>query len=93
MDNTCFLCGKSFSTASNLQLHARLTHDVENKVSTCRQIKCNVCNEELVSMKPLLDHIEPAHNIAIVKETKKFDTHEAFKIWKEDVENKQLPCT
>ncbi|GFT63772.1 uncharacterized protein NPIL_117321, partial [Nephila pilipes] len=86
MDNICFLCDKSFSTASNLRRHARLTHNVENKVSTCRQIKCNVCSEELVSMKALLDHVESAHNIAIEKETKKFDTYEAFKIWKEDVE-------
>ncbi|GFT23972.1 uncharacterized protein NPIL_247391 [Nephila pilipes] len=86
MDNTCFLCDKSFSTASNLRRHARLTHNVENKVSTCRQMKCNVCSEELVSMKALLDHVDSAHNIAIEKETKKFDTYEAFKIWKEDVE-------
>ncbi|GFT58253.1 uncharacterized protein NPIL_273371 [Nephila pilipes] len=43
-------------------------------------------SEELVSMKALLDHVESAHNIAIEKETKKFDTYEAFKIWKEDVE-------
>ncbi|GFS68707.1 uncharacterized protein NPIL_283831 [Nephila pilipes] len=86
MDNICFVCDKSFSTASNLRLHARLTHNVENKVSTCRQIKCNVCSEELVSMKALLDHVESARNIAIEKETKKFDTYEAFKIWKEDVE-------
>ncbi|GFT14572.1 c2H2-type domain-containing protein [Nephila pilipes] len=86
MDNTCFLCDKSFSTASNLRRHARLTHNVENKVSTCRQMKCNVCSEELVSMKALLDHVESAHNIAIEKETKKFDFYEAFKIWKEDVE-------
>ncbi|GFT37201.1 c2H2-type domain-containing protein [Nephila pilipes] len=85
MNNTCFLCDKSFSTASNLRRHARLTHNVENKVSTCRQIKCNVCSGELVSMKALLDHVESAHNIAIEKETKKFDTYEAFKIWK-DVE-------
>ncbi|GFS42799.1 uncharacterized protein NPIL_506281 [Nephila pilipes] len=86
MVNTCFLCDKSFSTASNLRRHARLIHNVENKVSTCRQIKCNVCSEELVSMKALLDHVESAHNIAIEKETKKFDTYETFKIWKEDVE-------
>ncbi|GFU23843.1 uncharacterized protein NPIL_457311 [Nephila pilipes] len=86
MVNTCFLCDKSFSTASNLRRHARLIHNVENKVSTCRQMKCNVCSEELVSMKALLDHVESAHNIAIEKETKKFDTYEAFKIWKEDVE-------
>ncbi|GFT48543.1 uncharacterized protein NPIL_84821 [Nephila pilipes] len=45
----------------------------------------SIC-EELVSMKALLDHVESAHNIAIEKETKKFDTYEAFKIWKEDVE-------
>ncbi|GFS76127.1 hypothetical protein NPIL_367101 [Nephila pilipes] len=37
-------------------------------------------------MKALLDHVESAHNITIEKETKKFDTYEAFKIWKEDVE-------
>ncbi|GFS52659.1 uncharacterized protein NPIL_356961 [Nephila pilipes] len=86
MANTCFLCDKSFSTASNLRRHARLIHNVENKVSTCRQMKCNVCSEELVSMKALLNHVESAHNIAIEKETKKFDTYEAFKIWKEDVE-------
>ncbi|GFT60214.1 uncharacterized protein NPIL_71501 [Nephila pilipes] len=86
MDNTCFLCDKSFSTASNLRRHARLTHNVENKVSTCRQMKCNVCSEELVSMKALLDHVESAHYIALEKETKKFDTYEAYKIWKEDVE-------
>ncbi|GFU05441.1 uncharacterized protein NPIL_350771 [Nephila pilipes] len=86
MDNTCFLCDKSFSTASNLRQHARLTHNIENKVSTCRQIKCNVCSEELVFTKALLYHVESAHYIAIEKETKKFDTYEAFKIWKEDVE-------
>ncbi|GFS86681.1 uncharacterized protein NPIL_511501 [Nephila pilipes] len=43
-------------------------------------------------MKALLDHVESAHNIAREKETRKFDTYEAFKIWKEDVKNKQLPC-
>ncbi|GFT32801.1 uncharacterized protein NPIL_537381 [Nephila pilipes] len=86
MDNFCFVCDKSFSTAPNLRRRARLTHNVENKVSTCRQIKCNVRSAELVSMKALMDHVASAHNIAIEKETKKFDTYEAFKIWKEDVE-------
>ncbi|GFS89796.1 c2H2-type domain-containing protein [Nephila pilipes] len=90
MDNTCFLCDKSFSTASNLRRHARLTQNVEKKVSTSRQIKCNVCSEELVSVKALLDHVEWAHNIAIEKKTKKFDTYEAFKIWKEDVEKQTV---
>ncbi|GFT88084.1 c2H2-type domain-containing protein [Nephila pilipes] len=83
MDNFCFVCDKSFSTAPNLRRHARLTHNVENKVSTCRQIKCNVRSAELVSMKALIDHVASAHNIAIEKETKKFDTYEAFKTWKD----------
>ncbi|GFU29342.1 hypothetical protein NPIL_353171 [Nephila pilipes] len=83
MDNTCFVCDKSFSTASNLQRHARPIHNAENKVSICRQIKCNVCS---ASMKTLLDHVESTHNTAVEKETKKFDTYEAFKIWKEVVE-------
>ncbi|GFU58456.1 c2H2-type domain-containing protein [Nephila pilipes] len=86
MDNTCFACDKSFSTASKLRRHARLTHNVGNKVSICRQIKRNVCSEELVSMKASLDHDESARNITVEKETKKFDTYEDFKIWKEDVE-------
>ncbi|GFS92055.1 hypothetical protein NPIL_251721 [Nephila pilipes] len=37
-------------------------------------------------MKALLDYVEWAHNIAVEKETKKFDSYKAFKIWKEDVE-------
>ncbi|GFU59115.1 c2H2-type domain-containing protein [Nephila pilipes] len=85
MDNYCFECDKSFSTASNLQRHARLLYNAGNKVNVYKQVKCNVCSG-LFPMKALQDHVESTHNIAIEKETKKFDTYEDFKIWKEDVE-------
>ncbi|GFT78005.1 uncharacterized protein NPIL_339421 [Nephila pilipes] len=86
MNNTCFVCEKSFSAASNLRRHERLIHYVGNKLRIYRQIKCNVCSEEVVSMKALVNHVESAHSIAVEKETKKFDTYEGFKLWKKDIE-------
>ncbi|GFS35110.1 hypothetical protein NPIL_363951 [Nephila pilipes] len=70
MDNTCFVCNKSFLTTSNLR-HARLIHNAGNKVIICRHLKGNVCSVELVSMKAVEGHVKSAHNIAVEKETRR----------------------
>ncbi|GFV91576.1 uncharacterized protein TNCV_770421 [Trichonephila clavipes] len=79
----CVECDKTFSTVSNLNRHAKLIH---NKVSTIKQVRCIICNVELISKKALEDHIDLVHNITIEKDTRTFDTFQDFKLWKESIE-------
>ncbi|GFY57412.1 c2H2-type domain-containing protein [Trichonephila inaurata madagascariensis] len=79
----CVECDKTFSTVSNLYRHAKLIH---NKVSTIKQVRCNICSAEFISKKALEDHVNLVHNIAIEKDTHTFDTFEDFKLWKESIE-------
>ncbi|GFW58857.1 c2H2-type domain-containing protein [Trichonephila clavipes] len=79
----CVECDKTFSTVSNLNRHAKLIH---NKVSTIKQVRCILCNVELISKKALEDHIDLVHNITIEKDTRTFDTFQDFKLWKESIE-------
>ncbi|GFX32444.1 uncharacterized protein TNCV_2173621 [Trichonephila clavipes] len=79
----CVECDKTFSTVSNLNRHAKLIH---NKVSTIKQVRCILCNVELISKKALEDHIDLVHNITIEKNTRTFDTFQDFKLWKESIE-------
>ncbi|PRD26479.1 UNVERIFIED_CONTAM: hypothetical protein NCL1_38010 [Trichonephila clavipes] len=79
----CVECDKTFSTVSNLNRHAKLIH---NKVSTIKQVRCILCNVELISKKALEDHIDLVQNITIEKDTRTFDTFQDFKLWKESIE-------
>ncbi|GFV75937.1 uncharacterized protein TNCV_1455341 [Trichonephila clavipes] len=79
----CVECDKTFSTVSNLNRHAKLIH---NKISTIKQVRCILCNVELISKKALEDHIDLVHNITIEKDTRTFDTFQDFKLWKESIE-------
>ncbi|GFT48004.1 c2H2-type domain-containing protein [Trichonephila clavipes] len=79
----CVECDKTFSTVLNLNRHAKLIH---NKISTIKQVRCILCNVELISKKALEDHIDLVHNITIEKDTRTFDTFQDFKLWKESIE-------
>ncbi|GFS70272.1 c2H2-type domain-containing protein [Trichonephila clavipes] len=79
----CVECDKTFSTVSNLNRHAKLIH---NKVSTIKQVRCILCNVELISKEAWEDHIDLVHNITIEKDTRTFDTFQDFKLWKESIE-------
>ncbi|GFX41520.1 c2H2-type domain-containing protein [Trichonephila clavipes] len=73
----CAECDKTFSTVSNLNRHAKWIH---------KQVRCILCNVELISKKALEDHIDLVQNITIEKDTRTFDTFQDFKLWKESIE-------